>query len=495
MGGVCLNKKWGFVDRTGNEVVPLKYDNAMPFIDGLAAVCINGKWGYTDKTGNEVIPVKYDNVPPTFIDGLAAVYTDNKWGYIDRTGKDVVPPKYDAMMPFYEDLAAVCINKKWGYIDKSGNDVIALQYDIPFLSRFDNGWYVNLLTQTKAGYYYTFVKPEARSMFTIGFRETGIFEAFEGAAHYLRLASFSNGTAAVCRDGKWGFIDREGNETVPLKYDRIEPFSEGLAVVSAGGKWGYVDSTGTEIIPLRFSGALSFSEGLAGVCITTSNAGEEVKLWGFIDKDKNQVVPFKYARVCDFSDGMAAVGLNNRWGYIDREGNEIVPLIYRRPPEVVIGYNFYGKYSNGLAPVLKGFSFGFVDKTGKLIIPFDKYSVVSNFSNGYAMVGHKNGKMGLIDTKGNEVVPAECFMIENAFIAGLALYQISNINIHSDLIYQMPYGNIINPSIPVNIRMKDGWIRAGNGFSFINVNANNYRPLKKGKWGFVDRDGKPLVIH
>jgi hypothetical protein len=40
---VKLNDKWGFIDKTGNEIVPPKYDKAGVFIEGLAWVELNGK--------------------------------------------------------------------------------------------------------------------------------------------------------------------------------------------------------------------------------------------------------------------------------------------------------------------------------------------------------------------------------------------------------------------------------------------------------------------
>ncbi|MFM8430606.1 MAG: WG repeat-containing protein, partial [Holophagaceae bacterium] len=50
--------QWGFVDETGKEVIPLKYDKAQFFSDGLARVRLDGKWGYIDKQGRN-IPEEY----------------------------------------------------------------------------------------------------------------------------------------------------------------------------------------------------------------------------------------------------------------------------------------------------------------------------------------------------------------------------------------------------------------------------------------------------
>ena len=85
--------KYGFIDTTGKEVVPPKYDRADSFSEGLALVKLNYQYGFIDTTGKEVVPPKYDYAE-NFSDGLALVtLNDNgKWGFIDTTGKEVVPP-------------------------------------------------------------------------------------------------------------------------------------------------------------------------------------------------------------------------------------------------------------------------------------------------------------------------------------------------------------------------------------------------------------------
>ena len=49
--------------------------------------------------------------------------------------------------------------------------------------------------------------------------------------------------------------------------------------------------------------------------------------------------------------------------------------------------------------------YGFIDKTGKTVIPLE-YDEASSFYNGFAKV-KKNGKWGLIDKSGKMVIPLE----------------------------------------------------------------------------------------
>ncbi len=92
---------------------------------------------------------------------------------------------------------------------------------------------------------------------------------------------------------------------------------------------------------------------------------------------------------------------NHKWGFIDRTGKLIVP--YK--------YDSAGPFSEGLAAVRVGEwdtgKWGFIDKTGKVVVPF-KYADAAPYSNGLARVqigDYKTGKYGFIDRTGKEVVP------------------------------------------------------------------------------------------
>ncbi len=104
------------------------YDGVACLGEGLARVKLNGKWGYINKIGKEVIPLKYDYLY-AFREGLAEAELNKKWGFIDRTGKEIIPIKYDYLGFFKEGLAKVKLNGKWGFIDKTGKEVIPIKYD------------------------------------------------------------------------------------------------------------------------------------------------------------------------------------------------------------------------------------------------------------------------------------------------------------------------------------------------------------------------------
>lgn len=133
---VRLNGKWGFIDKSGREVILPKYERVGIFCEGFARVQLNGKWGYIDKNCREVIPPKYDYIDG-FSEGFAPVRLNGKWGFIDKNRREVIPPKYDSVLDFSEGFARVKLNGKWGFIDKKGTNVLPCMYDnvYPF-----SGW-------------------------------------------------------------------------------------------------------------------------------------------------------------------------------------------------------------------------------------------------------------------------------------------------------------------------------------------------------------------
>jgi hypothetical protein len=117
--------RYGYVDTSGQVVIPPEFSQATDFSEGLAAVGVaeNGvvKWGYIDKTGAWIVRPQYDKAGP-FSEGLAGValqesdspetggsisISGDRWGYIDKTGAVAIAPKYQVAWPFSGGLAWV----------------------------------------------------------------------------------------------------------------------------------------------------------------------------------------------------------------------------------------------------------------------------------------------------------------------------------------------------------------------------------------------------
>lgn len=101
------DKKFGYINKSGQFVIPAQFSNAHPFVDGLARVCLDRKYGFVDKSGKLVIEPKFLKASD-FSEGVAAVAIGhNQWGYINKKGELVLKAKYMFAEPFHDGLAKV----------------------------------------------------------------------------------------------------------------------------------------------------------------------------------------------------------------------------------------------------------------------------------------------------------------------------------------------------------------------------------------------------
>ena len=100
--------RYGYVDKKTDEIViPARWTDAGAFFGNLARVYNSKYWGFIDKTGKEVIPCKWKEVG-LVSEGTISVRDDNdKWGYIDITGKIIIPCQWEKAGSFRDGLATV----------------------------------------------------------------------------------------------------------------------------------------------------------------------------------------------------------------------------------------------------------------------------------------------------------------------------------------------------------------------------------------------------
>lgn len=197
----------------------------------------------------------------------------------------------------------------------------------------------------------------------------------------------------------------------------------------------------------------------------------------------------KYSSQIEYSDGLALVSKNGLYGFIDKKGHEIIPLIYGNA----------NSFSEGLAAVFsnKFQLWGFVDKTGEVVIDFKYKSVgqpyelpYKNFQGGYVAVeikGEKqhSSKIGLIDTKGNIVIP---FSTEYSYIYKFAdgMAKVQNYTQKSGFVNEA--GELTVPMI-YDQDLISNFSEGLASFKTVTIDKKGNKDFKT---GFIDKNGKVL---
>ena len=189
------NEKMGIINpQTGEWIIQPKYDWVSTFwYDGFAQVKLNGKYSFIDTTGKELIPFKYDRVYNFGDDGrgYAKVWLNDKYGLINTSGKEIVSPKYDEIWGFNKEGVSIVKNKFYGLINKSGREILPCRYDQ--IDAFSDG-----MAAVKQNSRWGFVNTSGQVVIS---------------PKYAEVRMFDRGYAEVMLPGygqTWHFIDKTG---------------------------------------------------------------------------------------------------------------------------------------------------------------------------------------------------------------------------------------------------------------------------------------------
>ena len=360
---VKKNGKEVILDANGNPVFHVDFDQIWEFEGDVAYITLNGKAGYLKRDGSYLVEPIYDS---SYKDPEQSYYhtkIGQLWGLVLENGT-VIPPKYSAPISFYGDYGIARIDTKYLYLDNHGKELTGAQFD--WAEPFHDG-----LARVGVGMKTRYLKANGELL-------PGIYDGGY---------DFSDGYALVYSDGKYKFIDKNGNDAFGnLSIIYAKPFSNGLAAVY-NGKWGYIDTSGKVAIPYQYDMAFSFGAKVAPV-----RTGEK---YGYIDRSGRWVIEPAFDMISDYENGASNAWRNGKFGYVDDHG------AYH---DSVSGHPGLA-FADGIATV-KAYHpdsdwsalWGFMKSDGSwLLKPEYDYAIPFQYGTGYVF---KNGKRGKVSVTG-----------------------------------------------------------------------------------------------
>lgn len=247
LAAVKLNGKWGYIDSENRMRIAARFDGAQSFKGGMAAVHVGrpfegeGKWGYIDMSGQYLFEPTDALSYSGFSDGLMPVRKGDKWGYLNTKGEWAIPSGFSDANDFSEGLAGVqAAESTAGFIDLNGNWVIRLDDAVPQYLGFAEGLAAVRDNQTgKIGYI------DKNGVWKIPPTFSDGKEFSQGRAAVQILSKDETGWPVR----QWGVINRKGELIAQAKYDTVWSYKEGFANVVHDGKWGFLDLEGNLAIP------------------------------------------------------------------------------------------------------------------------------------------------------------------------------------------------------------------------------------------------------
>lgn len=472
---VSIGGKWGMIDSSGKQSIPIIYDYLYPRHDGTVWARNDHKTGLLDSAGQVIAPLIYNSID-TFAMGRALVKKGELYGFIAKDGKEKIPTVFKETSPFRDGYALVRDAGRWSFIDTNGREVVS---PVPY--RRGNPWCEKSRTgimQTIKNWKYGITDSTGRILVPFIYDDLYCIHNED----HLFIAGLNK---------KYGCIDTSGSPLIPVIYDNVS-VSNGVAIVKSGTKHGCYLPSGQKILEVELQ---EVSVGKAGIIVKKDNK------YGFYDRAGSEVFPVNYEAIYDEGNkiNVKKDGILHTYHYT--ENNQLIK--YKE-------FDAIYKFKDGLALAVRNGKFGYIDSAGREIVPI-QYDYVWNFINNLAAMKIED-KYGVVGTDGKEVIKPQFENLYNYghhFVAqkdGMWGILDTTGTVRYDFKYRGFDLKLWSYDI-ILLREKESWLLVDRKnlaqitplqYDSLAIpvvyNARNYLPAKKaGKWGLLDRQANEVI--
>lgn len=249
------NGKYGAVNQEGTTVLYPEYDNV--YTGGMYLNALKDKDIFIfDLNGNKIETNEVSKTKTENANYYITIDKNNKYKVVDSKDNIIIDKDYTYIEYLPGDYFIVERDSKSGIIDSNGKSVIELKYDS--ISRINETDILQMEKDKNIALYNLNMK-EIVSM------DNAIVKEVKDEKAYILLYSDTdfkyldkNGNILTSQNlfennplfakninGKWGFVDKEGNLKVQNDYELVTDFNKyGFAGIKKDGKWGSINQNG-----------------------------------------------------------------------------------------------------------------------------------------------------------------------------------------------------------------------------------------------------------
>lgn len=249
------NGKYGAVNQEGTTILYPEYDNV--YTGGMYLNALKDKDIFIfDLNGNKIETNEVSKTKTENANYYITIDKNNKYKVVDSKDNIIIDKDYTYIEYLPGDYFIVERDSKSGIIDSNGKSVIELKYDS--ISRINETDILQMEKDKNIALYNLNMK-EIVSM------DNAIVKEVKDEKAYILLYSdtdfkyldkegniltsqnlFENNTLfAKNINGKWGFVDKDGNLKVQNDYELVTDFNKyGFAGIKKDDKWGSINQNG-----------------------------------------------------------------------------------------------------------------------------------------------------------------------------------------------------------------------------------------------------------
>lgn len=302
------------------------------------------KWGFINSSGEFVIQPSFDYANDFQANGLATVEINGRYGCINEQGNLVIPAHFETMIDFSEGRAQVVYKGGFHVIDEMGRILTPKPYN--FISMYQEGRAMCSNQDSDGNFRYGYLNKQGKEVIPL---------------QYETASDFHDGLAVVKMNSYFLLIDRDGHTIHSYNYSFVGNYGDKLLAFRKDEQtpFGYVNTWGDVIIQPQFSGAQAFENGRAVI-----NASQDYgNKYGLIDRHGTFIIEPLYNDVIILGEHRIAVGkaidkekpyLGSKYAVTNWKGDFLTDFIYEH----------ISHFDQGIASVKKGNKAYFIDRSG-----------------------------------------------------------------------------------------------------------------------------------
>ncbi len=411
--------KFGLVNFEGKKITNPIYESieGLPYKEGELLIKKDGKFGVINIKGNELIKNEYDSIS---VDGYyspdngykyAGYIVSNttnegyRYGYLNYKRKLLLKPEYNQLSRFIDinddENAYILASKNGRYgVLKNEEQLITNEYQSIEYDESNNIFTIELSKK------YGVSNLEGKIIVPAEYKQidiTGIYlyaRNDQGVTVYntdgtqanidtnIAILNTSNEKYRIRIDNKdgtkYGVIGKNGEQIIEEQYNYIEYLYDNYFIASnRNSKLGIIDDKNNIKVEIE-NDSLQKIDGTDVVEATIAN-GNIKRLYS---KDMTKICEMSNANI-ENKNEYIKISNGEEIKYFDKQGKEL------KNTEVYPNNTLFAKKIDN--------KWGFTDKNGNIVVE-EKYDKVTEFNNyGYASV-QKDGKWGVINSKGEEIL-------------------------------------------------------------------------------------------
>lgn len=386
-----------------------------------------------------------------------SVYKDNKWGVINSTGNYVIDPSYAEMI--------VIPNNKLG--------VFVCTYD----TNYETGEYKTLILNEKNEQIFT---------------QYDKVEAISNKDENNNLW-YEKKVLKVQKDGKYGLINFDGKEVLPINYEEITAISgiENSFKIKKDGKYGIVDNEGKVVIePQYIDIDILGKDNKSGFIVK----GEDGK-YGVVDYSNSQILQTKYDSVEKiYGNDLYVVTLEGKQKIVNKENNEVLTSGFDSIKQILAN-------QENAVIFVRNNKYGIMNLTGEILMAAE-YDSLEETKMGI-FIAKRGDKYGIININKEEKIEFKYTSIVYNEKADIYIAEDGDFN--SNILDNNFETKITGILVELNDSKGYLKLRINDEYKYYNFkfeekqeidiypNRTLFLSKKDGKYGYVDKEGKVVV--